>query len=160
MSNFWISAILEFLWWSGRKIWTGFGNTWAYHRVESVQRWWAPVALGKAADGGEPRQWAIYVCTYILLHARASHSFRLKPNPGFLPNQTRNPSLTKLHEGFWDSGREQLISNGGRFKPAFAKRDKKHTMIDFRVIATNWFKNQFCPSIRLSRMWTLSRSNQ
>jgi hypothetical protein len=25
-------------------------------------------------------------------------------------------------------GQEQLISNGGRFKPAFAERDKKQTM--------------------------------
>jgi hypothetical protein len=33
-----------------------------------------------------------------------------------------------------------LISNGGRFKPAFAKRDKKQTMIDLRGISTNWFK--------------------
>jgi hypothetical protein len=41
-----------------------------------------------------------------------------------------------------DSGQEQLISNGGRFKPAFTKRDKKQTMIDLRVIATKWFKKQ------------------
>jgi hypothetical protein len=27
-------------------------------------------------------------------------------------------------------GHEQLISNGGRFKPAFAEREKKQTMID------------------------------
>ncbi len=48
-----------------------------------------------------------------------------------------------------EDGHEQLISNGGRFKPAFAKRDKKQTMIDLRGISTNWFKNQLCPSIWL-----------
>jgi hypothetical protein len=47
-------------------------------------------------------------------------------------------------------GHEQLISNGGR---AFAERDKKQTMIDLREISTNWFKNQLCPSIRLSRLY-------
>ncbi len=29
-----------------------------------------------------------------------------------------------------DGGHEQLISNGGRLKPAFTKRDKKQPMID------------------------------
>jgi hypothetical protein len=43
-----------------------------------------------------------------------------------------------------------VISNGGRFKPAFAARDKKQTMIDLRGISANWFKNQLCPPIRLS----------
>ncbi len=33
----------------------------------------------------------------------------------------------------WDGGHEQLISNGGRFKPAFAKRDQAQTMIDLQV---------------------------
>jgi hypothetical protein len=42
----------------------------------------------------------------------------------------------------WDCGHEKLISNVGRFKPAFAKRDKKQAMIDLRGILTNWFKNQ------------------
>jgi hypothetical protein len=37
-----------------------------------------------------------------------------------------------------DGGHKQLISNGGRFKPVFAERDRKQTMIDLR---TNWFKN-------------------
>jgi hypothetical protein len=35
--------------------------------------------------------------------------------------------------GFGDStfgGHEQLISEGGKFKPAFDERDKKQTMID------------------------------
>jgi hypothetical protein len=50
-------------------------------------------------------------------------------------------------------GHEQLISNSVCFKPAFAKRDKKQTMIDLRGIATNWFKNQQRPSIKLSRLW-------
>jgi hypothetical protein len=31
-----------------------------------------------------------------------------------------------------DGGHEQLLLNGGRFKPAFAERDKKQTMIDLR----------------------------
>jgi hypothetical protein len=38
----------------------------------------------------------------------------------------------------WSNG---LISNGGRFKPAFAERDKKQTMTDLRGISANWFKN-------------------
>ncbi len=45
-----------------------------------------------------------------------------------------------------DGGHEQLISNGKRYKTAFAERDKKQTMIDLLGISTNWFKNQFCPS--------------
>jgi hypothetical protein len=53
-----------------------------------------------------------------------------------------------------------LISNGGRFKPAFAKRDWKQTVIDLRGISTNWFKNQLCPSIRLSRMRALNLGQQ
>jgi hypothetical protein len=35
-------------------------------------------------------------------------------------------------------------------KPAFAKRDKKQTLIDIRGISTNRFKNLFCLSTRLS----------
>ncbi len=35
----------------------------------------------------------------------------------------------------------------GRFKAAFAERDKKQTRIDLRGISANWFKNQ----LRLSR---------
>jgi hypothetical protein len=31
-----------------------------------------------------------------------------------------------------DGGNEQLISNDERFKPAFAERDEKQTMIDLR----------------------------
>jgi hypothetical protein len=38
-----------------------------------------------------------------------------------------------------DSGHEQLITNIGRFQPAFAERDKKQKMIDLRGISTNWF---------------------
>jgi hypothetical protein len=41
-----------------------------------------------------------------------------------------------------DGGHEQLISNGGRFKPAFAERDRKQTMKNLRGISTNWFKNR------------------
>jgi hypothetical protein len=43
-------------------------------------------------------------------------------------------------------------SLGGRSKQAFAERDKKHTLINLRGISTNWFKNQLCPFIRLSRL--------
>ncbi len=56
-----------------------------------------------------------------------------------------------------DGGHEQLISSGGRFKPAFAQRDKKQPMIDLRGISTNWFKNHLCSSIRFSILrapWT------
>ncbi len=38
---------------------------------------------------------------------------------------------------YGDGGREQLISNSGRFKQVFAKRNKKQTMIDLRG-TTNW----------------------
>jgi hypothetical protein len=40
----------------------------------------------------------------------------------------------------------------GRFEPAFAERDKKQAMIDLQGISSNWFKNQFCPTRRLSRL--------
>jgi hypothetical protein len=49
----------------------------------------------------------------------------------------------------------ELISNGGKFKPAFAKSDKKRTMIDLRGISlfdklvykpATWFKNHNVPS--------------
>ncbi len=43
-----------------------------------------------------------------------------------------------------------LIPNDERFKPAFAERDKKQTMIDLGEISTNWFKTS--PSTRLSRL--------
>jgi hypothetical protein len=36
-----------------------------------------------------------------------------------------------------DGGHEQLISNGGRFKPAFAEGNTKQTMIDLRGISSN-----------------------
>jgi hypothetical protein len=32
-----------------------------------------------------------------------------------------------------DCGHEQLISKSERFKPVFAKRDKKQTMTDLRI---------------------------
>ncbi len=35
----------------------------------------------------------------------------------------------------WGGGHEQLISNGGRIKPAFTERDKKQKMIDLRGIS-------------------------
>jgi hypothetical protein len=59
-------------------------------------------------------------------------------------------SLKVLSNENRDSGHEQLTSNGERFKPAFAERVKKQTMIDLGGISTNWFKNQLCSSIRLS----------
>jgi hypothetical protein len=59
-----------------------------------------------------------------------------------------------------DCGHEQLISSGGRFKLAFAARDKKQTMFDLRGISRNWFKNQLCPSIRLSILWALGQNIQ
>jgi hypothetical protein len=37
-------------------------------------------------------------------------------------------------------GHEQLISNRVCFKPAFAYRDKKQTIIDLRGITTDWLK--------------------
>ncbi len=52
----------------------------------------------------------------------------------------------------WDNGvplrDEQMNSNSGRFKPAFANWDKKQTMIDLRGISSKWFS----PIIRLSRL--------
>ncbi len=52
---------------------------------------------------------------------------------------------------------EQLTSKGERFKPTFAERDKKQTWKDLRGISSNWFKNQLCPSIRLSKLWALHK---
>jgi hypothetical protein len=52
-----------------------------------------------------------------------------------------------------DGGHEQLISNGKRFNLAFAVRDMQKIMIDLREISTIWFKNQQCPSTRLSSLW-------
>jgi hypothetical protein len=54
-----------------------------------------------------------------------------------------------------DGSHEQPTSNIGRFKPAFDERDKKQILIDLRGISTNWFKNQCCPSVRLSRLRSL-----
>jgi len=42
-----------------------------------------------------------------------------------------------------DGGHEQLISSGGRFKSAFAKRDKKQTMTDLRGISTTGLKTSY-----------------
>ncbi len=39
--------------------------------------------------------------------------------------------------------RRQLISNGGRLKPAFAKRDKKQTKVYLRGSSTNWLKTSY-----------------
>jgi hypothetical protein len=68
------------------------------------------------------------------------------------PPHCHVPLKNKAHQLLeaLDGGHEQLISNGGRFKPAFSERNKKQTIIDLRGISTNWFKNQLCPSIRLS----------
>jgi hypothetical protein len=56
-----------------------------------------------------------------------------------------------------EGAHQQLISNGGRFKLAFFKKDKKQTMIDLREISTNCIKNQLCPSVRLSRLWAQNK---
>jgi hypothetical protein len=40
---------------------------------------------------------------------------------------------------------------GGRFKTAFAKRDRKQTIIDLREISTNWFERPVPPLL-----WALS----
>jgi hypothetical protein len=37
--------------------------------------------------------------------------------------------LHGIHSLLGDGGHEQLISNGERFKPAFAERDKKQTRL-------------------------------
>jgi hypothetical protein len=53
-------------------------------------------------------------------------------------------------------GHDQLISNGRRFKPAFAGRDTKQTMMDILRTSTLVLKPiTVCPSIRLSRLCTL-----
>ncbi len=39
--------------------------------------------------------------------------------------------LTCAWPQFWDGGHKQLISSDGRFKPAFAKRDRKQEMIGY-----------------------------
>jgi hypothetical protein len=45
-----------------------------------------------------------------------------------------------------------------RFRPTFDERGKSQTLMDLRGISKNWFKNQFCPSIRLSRLRAQSAS--
>jgi hypothetical protein len=66
---------------------------------------------------------------------------------GFLIKFSRQFELSYLVVKITDGGHEQLISNGGKFKPAFAERDKKQTRIHLRGISTNWLKNQLCPSL-------------
>ncbi len=58
-----------------------------------------------------------------------------------------------------DDDHEQLISNGERFKPAFAERYKKQPVIDLPGISTNRFNNQLCPPSRLSRLRAQSASS-
>jgi hypothetical protein len=61
-----------------------------------------------------------------------------------LPKEMRKQTMIDLRDG----GHEQLVSNSVGFKPAFAKRDEKQTIIDLRRISTNWFKKPgLCPSI-------------
>ncbi len=50
----------------------------------------------------------------------------------------------------WTANLKQCTVN-----PASVKRDRK--LIDLRGIPINWFKNQLCSSIRLSRLWVLAR---
>ncbi len=49
-----------------------------------------------------------------------------------LVSEAANQTFLKTRDG----GHEQLISNGWRFKLAFAEREKKQTMIDPREIST------------------------
>jgi hypothetical protein len=73
---------------------------------------------------------------------------------GRIQNHIRPFFLSACFKQFYirDGGHEEVISNGGRLKPAFAEIDKKQTMIDLRGISTNWFENQLCSSIRFSRL--------
>ncbi len=45
---------------------------------------------------------------------------------------------------------KQLISNGGRFRPAFAKRNKKQAMIDLCGISRNWFKKSHYRAFKIA----------
>jgi hypothetical protein len=47
----------------------------------------------------------------------------------------------------------------GGLNQLFDDRDKKQTMRDLRGILSNWFKNQFCPSIDISRLGALVAMN-
>jgi hypothetical protein len=60
-----------------------------------------------------------------------------------------------LHYYMRRNSETAVMNNDGRFKPAFAKRDRKQAMIGIRGIPTNWFKTKLCPSVRLSRLWAL-----
>jgi hypothetical protein len=53
-----------------------------------------------------------------------------------LLNTARTKDAKIAHKG---GGHKQLISNGGRLKPAFDEKDKKHTTTDLRGISSNWF---------------------
>ncbi len=59
-----------------------------------------------------------------ILGFRILHQFLVCSDPGH--------SGPRNERYIWDGGNEQLISNGERFKPAFAERDKKQSMIDLR----------------------------
>ncbi len=68
----------------------------------------------------------------------------VKTNSAYIyANTTAIHRLSALHFDF--PGHEPMNSNAGRFKPPFAVRDKKQTMIDPRGISTNWFKGIFQP---------------
>jgi hypothetical protein len=89
--------------------------------------------------GIEPRT----VATLALTAIRSIHSadllhcgvFNLFSVCQCLPTFATIPS--KDHPRARDGGHEHLISNGERFKPAFAERNDKQTMIDLRGISTN-----------------------
>jgi hypothetical protein len=51
----------------------------------------------------------------------------------------------------------------GGLNRVFAERDKKQTKIGLRGNLdklANWFKNLLCPTIRLSRLWSLKKAEE
>ncbi len=113
------------------------------------------------------RYWVLVQCRPLVIHTLDTTNlvFASSTNSSFVV--TRVILVLKKRE-IWDSGNEQLISNGERFKPAFAERDKKQTMIDLREcgwILAEWLERLtaiaksrnspwFAPSIlRHSGIW-------
>jgi hypothetical protein len=80
---------------------------------------------------------------------RPSHTKSCTPAGSLSSSQPGGPpcwasplafGLTVLHR---DGGHKLLISNGGRFKPTFAKRDIKQTLTYLRGICQTGFKTSF-----------------
>ncbi len=68
------------------------------------------------------------------------HSVSYKYEGGRTNNTARDQTVFAVR--ITETGdHEQLILNGERFRPAFAERDNKQTIIDLRGNSTNWFKN-------------------